>query len=407
MSSCVETIVVGGGQAGLSASWYLKKAKFEHLILDRGSIGDSWRNRWDSFCLVTPNWCCKLPGFPYDGEDPQGFMLRDEIVDYIERFARSFAPPIHGNVEVNRITASKRSARFELDTSEGIYHARNLIIATGTHQHPVIPAWDTRLPERIKRLHTADYRNPQEFPPGAVLVVGSGQSGCQVVEDLIRAGRRTHLCVGKAGRIPRRYRGHDILEWDEITGYFDLPVDEHPMGHDIRFLAHPHLTGRDGGHSIDLRQLAIDGVELYGKLLDVEGEAAILADDLIENIEYADRFCRQNTADIDEYIGRTGMNAEQPDLVEINWSPAAPRPTLNLHDAGISTVVYATGFHRDFSWIELPVFDDHGYPRYERGVTRLPGLYFVGLHWMYTQGSGLFYGIGKDAEHVVDHISRN
>jgi putative flavoprotein involved in K+ transport len=400
----IDTIVVGGGQAGLSASWHLKQAGRDHVVLDRGQIGDTWRNRWGSFCLVTPNRLCQLPGFPYDGDDPDGFMLRDQIVDYIERFASNFEPPYQGGVEIERIGASGDSGRFRLVTSEGDFTADNLIIAVGTHQHPNIPGWDRKLPAEITKLHTRDYRNPGQLPDGAVLVVGSGQSGCQVAEDLHGAGLEVHLCVGNAGRIPRRYRGRDILEWDVVTGYFDLLVDDHPKGRGIRFKPHPHLSGRDGGHTIDLRQLALDGVRLHGKVLDAKGSTVRLSDDLAETLDSIDSGCRAEMDGIDSFIAAHGLDAPEEDFVPVDWEPAPVPPLLDLDQAGIKSVIYATGFHFDFNWIDLPVFDARGYPRYRRGVTEIPGLYFVGLHWMHTQGSGLFYQVGRDAEYVVDHL---
>jgi putative flavoprotein involved in K+ transport len=400
----IDTIVVGGGQAGLSASWHLKQAGRDHVVLDRGQIGDTWRNRWGSFCLVTPNRLCQLPGFPYDGDDPDGFMLRDQIVDYIERFASNFEPPYQGGVEIERIGASGDAGRFRLVTSEGDFTADNLIIAVGTHQHPNIPGWDRKLPAEITKLHTRDYRNPGQLPDGAVLVVGSGQSGCQVAEDLHGAGLEVHLCVGNAGRIPRRYRGRDILEWDVVTGYFDLLVDDHPKGRGIRFKPHPHLSGRDGGHTIDLRQLALDGVRLHGKVLDAKGSTVRLSDDLAETLDSIDSGCRAEMDGIDSFIAAHGLDAPEEDVVPVDWEPAPGPPLLDLDQAGIKSVIYATGFHFDFNWIDLPVFDARGYPRYRRGVTEIPGLYFVGLHWMHTQGSGLFYQVGRDAEYVVDHL---
>ena len=404
MNQHVDTIVMGGGQAGLSVSWHLKQAGREHVILDRGKVGDTWRLRWDSFCLVTPNRFCQLPGFPYDGDEPDGFMLRDQIVDYLERYARSFDPPYRSGVEVRHIRAAKDAGRFLLDTSEGAFTADNLIIAVGTHQHTNIPAWSSKLPTDIGQFHTRHYQNPAQLADGAVLVVGSGQSGCQVVEDLHGAGREVHLCVGKAGRIPRRYRGRDILEWEDVTGSFDLLVDEHPKGRDIRFKPHPHLSGRDGGHTIDLRQLALDGVKLHGRLLDVEGTTARFADDLAENLDTIDRTCRENLAEIDDYIAKNGIDAPADDLRPVDWEPSRAEPLLDLRQTGITSVIYATGFHFDFSWIDLPLFDERGYPRYERGVTEIPGLYFVGLHWLRTLGSGLFYQVGRDAQFVVDGL---
>jgi putative flavoprotein involved in K+ transport len=335
---------------------------------------------------------------------PDSFMLRDEIVDYVERFARSFGPSFLGDVEVLHVRASNDRGRFKVDTSKGVFSTNNLIIAVGTHQHPNIPAWGSRLPADILQLHTQDYRNPARFPDGAILVVGSGQSGCQVVEDLLGAGREVHLCVGRAGRIPRRYRGRDILEWDAITGYFDLVVDQHPRGREIRFKPHPHLSGRDGGHTIDLRQLALDGVRLHGRLLEVDGTVVRFADDLAQTLDTIDRICRENLAEIDDFIATNGIDAPEDELVPIDWQPSCEPPTLDLRRAGISTVIYATGFHFDFGWIDLPVFDARGYPRYERGVTQLPGLYFVGLHWLHTQGSGLFHSVGRDAGYVADHL---
>ncbi|MHA1528933.1 MAG: flavin-containing monooxygenase [Alphaproteobacteria bacterium] len=404
MREYIDTIVVGGGQAGLSASWHLKQAGREHLVLDRGRIGDTWRRRWDSFCLVTPNRCCQLPGFPYDGDEPEGFMLRDQIVDYVERFAKSFGPPYRGGVEVRRVAPSNNGGRFSLETSEGAFDAGNVIVAVGTHQKPSVPAWGGKLADDIVQLHTRDYRNPGQLPVGAVLVVGSGQSGCQVVEDLLGAGREVHLCVGSAGRIPRRYRGRDILEWEAASGHFDVPVDEHPDGPAIRFKPHPHLSGRDGGRTIDLRRLALDGVRLHGRLMDAEGYRVHFADDLAEHLDAIDTACWENLAKTDAYIAVNGIDAPENDLEPVDWQPTAELATLDLRQAEIGSVIYGTGFRFDFGWIELPVFDERSYPRYERGVTAVPGLYFVGLHWLHTAGSGLFYQVGRDAEYVVDHL---
>ena len=402
----VDTIVIGGGQAGLSASWHLKRVGREHLVLDRGRIGDTWRRRWDTFCLVTPNWCCRLPGFPYDGDEPDGFMPRDQIVDHVERFAKGFGPPYRAGVEVRRVGPSARGGRFSLDTSAGLLDADHVIIAVGTHQHPNFPSWGRKLAADVVQLHTRDYRNPAQLPDGAVLVVGSGQSGCQVAEDLWGAGREVHLCVGSAGRIPRRYRGRDILEWEVASGGFGVSVDEHPKGHAIRFKPHPHLSGRDGGRTVDLRRLALDGVRLHGRALDAEGTRVDLAADLAESLDTIDRVCRQDLAELDGYIAENGIDAPESDLERIDWQPTAEPATLDLRQAGIGAVIYATGFRFDFGWIDLPVFDERGYPRYERGVTELPGLYFVGLHWQHTMGSGLFYQVGRDAEYVVDHLCR-
>jgi putative flavoprotein involved in K+ transport len=400
----VETVVVGGGQAGLSVSWYLKQKGREHVIFDRGNIGDAWRQRWDSFCLVTPNWTCRLPGFPYDGDEPDGFMKRDEIVDYLARFAEGFRPPYRAGVEVQRLTSSSAGERFSLETSEGTVTAHNVVVAAGTHQYPKIPAWGSKLADDIEQIHTHNYRNPEQLPAGAVLVVGSGQSGCQVVEDLLAAGREVHLSVGRAQRIPRRYRGRDIMRWLEAMGTFDLPVDHHPEGRAIRFKPHPHLSGRDGGRTIDLRRLALGGVKLHGRLLDADMYKVFFADDLAQNLDAIDVAYNERLAKIDAHITEQGIDAPESDLERFDWRPSSESAALDLNRVGISSVIYGTGFRFDFGWIDLPVLDTRGYPRYERGVTKIPGLYFVGLHWLHTWGSGLFYQVGRDAEYVVDHL---
>jgi putative flavoprotein involved in K+ transport len=404
MAELVDTVVIGGGQAGLSVSWHLKDVAREHVVLDRGRIGDTWRRRWDSFCLVTPNCYCQLPGFPYDGDDADGFMLRDEIVAYIERFAASFDPPYRGGVEVRRLAASGGAGRFTLEMSDGELQARNVIVSVGTHQYPNFPVWHDRIAADVLRIHTRDYRNPAQLPDGAVLVVGSGQSGCQVAEDLLDAGRKVHLCVGNAGRIPRRYRGRDIIHWLVDAGRYEVPVDEHPKGRAVRFEPHEHLSGRDGGRTIDLRRLALDGVALHGRMLDADGHRVQFSDDLAATLDAIDAECRETLERVDEYIATSGTAAPESDLESFDWQPPPGPADLDLREAGIGSVVYGTGFHPDFGWIDLPILDERGYPRYERGVTELPGLYFVGLHWLHTAGSGLFYQVGRDAKYVVDHL---
>ncbi len=404
MGKHFDTVVVGGGQAGLSASWHLTRRNREHVVLDRGNIGDTWRRRWDTFCLVTPNWTCQLPGFPYDGDDPDGFMLRDEIVAYVERFAESFGPPYRAGVEVRQVAPSSNRGRFFIDTSEGEFSADNVIIAAGTYQQPNLPSWASALPDDVVQLHTQDYRNPVQLPEGGVLVVGSGQSGCQVVEDLHMEGRLVHLCVGKAARVPRRYRARDYIQWVEITGMAEVPVDQQPGGLAIRFKPNAHLSGRDGGRTIDLRRLALEGVKLHGRLMNADGNKIYFADDLTENLNAVDEACRKRVAMIDEYIAKSDIKAPPSDLEKFEWEPDSEPRSLDLKQADISSVIYATGFRVDFSWIDLPVLDERGYPCYERGVTEIPGLYFVGLHWLHTWGSGLFYQVGRDAEYVVDHL---
>jgi putative flavoprotein involved in K+ transport len=407
MGEHFNTVVVGGGQAGLSASWHLKQSKCDHVILDRGAIGDTWRRRWDSFCLVTPNWSCDLPGFPYDGDDPQGFMVRDEIVSFIEHFAASFSPPIHNGVEVHNLRASNTGGRFELDTSKGVVSADNVIVATGPFQQPRFPEWAGMLADDIVHFHTQEYRDAAQLPAGAVLVVGSGQSGVQIVEDLHAKDREVHLCVGRNGRTFRRYRGRDLVDWMWNSGMADLPVDQHPEGHAIRFKAMPLNTGRNGGHSINLRSLALEGVKLHGRAIDASGHEICLGNDLAENLDAMDAFFVQMLGRIDAYIDKAGIEAPEEDFEPVDWQPAPEPPALDLAQAGITSVVFGTGYRLNFDWIELPIFDETGYPRYERGITEIPGLYFVGLHWLHTIGSGTFGHVGRDAEFIVEHLIKS
>jgi putative flavoprotein involved in K+ transport len=407
MTEHVDTIVIGGGQAGLSVSWHLQQAGCGHLVLDRGQTGDTWRGRWDSFCLVTPNRFCRLPGYHYQGDDPDGFMQRDEIVAYVENFAASFGAPLRNGVEVLRVSSAGMSGGFIVETSAGTFTAQRVIIATGTHQHPQYPGWHDKLSNRIFQLHSRDYRNPEQLPGGSVLVVGSGQSGCQLVEDLRGVGREVYLCVGKAARVPRRYRGRDIIQWAFDAGFQDLLVDDHPLGPAVRFLAHEHLTGRDGGHTIDLRQMGQDGVNLLGRLVDVDGVVAHFTDDLPVNLDAIDREYQETLDLIDHYIVENNIDAPADDSELLDWQPPARASTIDLAKAGITSIIYAIGFRYDFGWIDLPIFDERGYPQYRRGVTDIPGFYFVGLHWMHTAGSGLFSQVGRDAEYVVRHLTQN
>lgn len=405
MSQILSAAVVGGGQAGLSTSYYLKQNSIDHIVLDKGNIGDTWRlKRWDSFCLVTQNWQLQLPGFPYKGDDPEGFMPKNEVIDYLERYAESFGPPIKSGVTVNRIYYDESESLFMLDTTSGTYLARSVVIATGTYQHNRIPSCAGSLSADIVQLHTSEYKNPQSLPEGGVLVVGTGQSGCQVAQDLAYSGRRVYMSVGSAPRIPRRYRGKDILQWADLMALYDLPVDRHEQGTSIRFKSHPHITGRDGGQTIDLRKLALEGITLLGRLSDIEGTKIVLADDLLDNLDRADTADEKMKKTIDEFIEKNGIDAPYEEGVRHEWEPTKHIDEIDLTQENITSLIWATGYGYNFDWIELPVFDDRGYPRYERGITRIPGFYFIGLHWMHTWDSGLFYSVGRDAKHIVNDL---
>ena len=406
MKSHFRIVIVGGGQAGLSISYCLKQRNVDHIVFEKNRIAHSWRSkRWDSFCLVTPNWQCALPGYPYPGEDPHGFMQRDAIVKYIEAYAESFQPPIKEGVSVLRLGRDKTKRVFEIETSIGRYTANQVVVATGGYHRPRIPRMAERLPEHVTQLHSSDYKNPDALSDQAVLVVGTGQSGCQIAEDLHRAGKQVHLCVGSAPRSPRRYRGKDVVDWLDQIGYYDIPINEHPQKESVRTKTNHYVTGRDGGREIDLRQFALEGMQLYGRLESVQGNSLKFHDDLRQNLDQADAVAESIKRTIDTYIDKTQLEAPTEAPYQPVWEPDAKSLDLDLQAADIGTVIWATGYHTDFSWIEIPVFDGKSYPGHERGITEVEGLYFLGLPWLYTWGSGRFSGIARDANYLADCIN--
>ena len=404
MTKHYSVIIIGGGQAGLSVSYCLKQRGIEHLILEKNQIAHSWRTkRWDSFCLVTPNWQCQLPGYAYPGEDPDGFMQRDEIVAYIEDYARSFAAPVLEGVEVLRLRRQAIAADFEITTTAGPFTADNVVVAIGGYHNPKIPNVSKALPRFIHQIHSSEYKNARSLPPGAVLVVGTGQSGCQIAEDLHLEGRQVHLSVGSAPRSPRRYRGKDVVTWLDQMGYYDLPIDEHPKSQEeVRAKTNHYVTGRGGGREIDLRHFALEGMQLHGRLTTIDAGQCQFRDDLAHNLAQADAAAARIKQSIDEFILDRGVQAPTDPPYEPVWQPPAATPVLDLTEAGISTVIWSIGYNLDFRWIQVPVFDHRNYPLHERGITPIPGLYFLGLPWLYTWGSGRFSGVAQDAQHLAD-----
>lgn len=400
----IPVAVVGGGQAGLSISWHLKQAGIEHLVFERKRCFSEWREaRWDSFCLVTPNWQCRLPGFPYAGPDPHGFMLREQIVEYLDAYIASFAPPVLEGVEVKRLEQLPDGS-FRLHTGAGEFVARQVVIANGVYNTPIIPRAAERLPPHIVQLHSSSYRNPQSMPPGAVLVVGSGQSGCQIAEDLHLAGREVHLCVGRAPRSPRVYRGREVTDWLTESGYYDIPYDSHPQKATVREKTNHYLTGRDGGREIDLRRRALEGMKLYGAFKGVEGTRLLFEPDLTRNLDEADRSYNNIRELVDKHIREQNIDAPAEPPYVAPWRPEQDPQELDYAAAGITSVIWAIGFTPDYRWIELPLFDGRGHPVHRRGVTPVPGAYFLGLSWQNTWGSGRFADVGKDAAHLLQVI---
>ena len=405
-----EVIVIGAGQGGLCTSYFLSERGIDHVVLEREVLGDSWRNRrWDSFTLVTPNWTIRLPGAEYGGPDPDGFMPRDEFAAYLARWAERFGCPIRTGVAATGLGRGG-SRRLRVDTADGSLEAPVVVVATGTMQAPRRPGLAEAVSPRIRQLDAETYRNPGGLAPGAVLVVGSGQTGVQIADELRLSGRRVLLSAGGATRVPRRYRGRDCVAWLVELGFFDRTPEmlESPAQ---RFRAEVQASGRDGGRAVGLHSLRREGVELLGRLTAADGEHLRFADDLRRNVDNADRFSRAFQQRVDAYVERNGIDAPHPTDEELDGEPpegdwsVAHRPSIDLGDEGVATIIWATGFSYDFSWIDFPVRDEAGYPVTDRGVTSVPGLYFMGLNWMVKRKSGLLYGVGEDARHVAGHIA--
>ena len=397
-------IVIGGGQAGLAMSYHLKQGGVDHVVLEKNTIAHTWKTqRWDAFCLVTPNWQCRLPGHPYQGDDPKGFMGREEIVAYVEGYARRIDAPVREGVSVTRLSRDA-AGRFALETTAGGLTADQVVLAVSGYHLPNVPRMAEKVAAGVMQIHSSAYRNPRQLPEGAVLVVGSGQSGCQIAEDLHLAGRTVHLAVGSAPRCPRVYRGRDAVEWLDDLGQYDLPVDRHALGEKVRRNANHYLTGRDGGRDIDLRRFALEGMHLHGRLEDIDGNAVRFGDDLAANLDNADRVYNGICALIDEHIAHSRIDAPaQPHYAPV-WRPDATPTALDLAAAGITGIIWTTGFRSDWSWIDLPMFDGAGYPTHKRGVTAVDGIYVLGMPWLHTWGSGRFVGVGRDAEFIARAI---
>ncbi|MDP1790049.1 MAG: MSMEG_0569 family flavin-dependent oxidoreductase [Methylibium sp.] len=396
--------IVGGGQAGLSLSYYLKQRGIDHVVLEKRSPLHAWRTqRWDSFCLVTPNWQCKLPGWEYAGGDPHGFMKKDEIIEYLDGFVKHVDAPVRSGLTVQR-AAPRAGGGFEIATSQGHYSADQVVVASGGYHQPIIPRLAERLPRELLQIHSEQYRNAQALPPGKVLVVGNGQSGAQIAEDLHLAGREVVMATGDAPRCARFYRGKDVVDWLADMGYYDMPVHEHPLREGVRDNTNHYVTGRDGGRDIDLRRFASEGMELYGLLSGLEGDTLHFNPDLRANLDHADRIYNGINAAIDKHIEKAGLDAPPPSAYRPVWEPAAERTRLSLRESGIGAVIWCIGFSPDFSWLDAPVFNGRGQPGHVRGVTALPGLYFIGLPWLHTWGSGRFSGVARDALYLAEQI---
>ena len=402
MPERIEVVIVGAGQAGLAVSRELTEAGIAHVVLERGRVGQTWRGRWDSFCLVTPNWFLQLPGYPYEGDDPDAFMLRDEVVAYLERYAAGFEAPVREGIEVTALSSGPDGG-FLLETSAGEIMAGTVVLSTGAYQRPHRPAGAATLPEDLHQIDVEDYRNPAELPSGPVLVVGSGQSGCQIAEELHRAGREVFLACGRASWFPRRLGDRDLAWWGLETGFLDAPLSSLPSPA-ARLAANVQASGVGGGHDLHYRTLQKMGVTLLGHFLGAEGRHAHFAPDLGESVAWGDERHAQLVDLVRKLVAERGL--PPPEIPEPEPLKTDAPEELNL--TGFGAVVFAGGFRPDYeSWVRIPgAFDELGFPVHEEGASTVAaGLYFVGVHFLRKRKSSLLGGVGEDATIVARQIA--
>jgi putative flavoprotein involved in K+ transport len=400
----VETLIVGGGQAGLVMSYRLKQRGLPHLVLERQRIAERWRSeRWDGLRFQFPNWSVRLPDFPFSHTDPDGFAASGDILDYITAYAAFVAPPIRCGVAVTALRRRDGKPGFVAETSGGPIEADNVVVATGPYQRPVIPLL-LRNDIDAFQVHASRYANPGQLPAGAVLVVGAGASGAQIAEELLRAGRRVYLSVGRHTRLPRRYRGRDLVWWLSAMGIDQTTVEQRGPS---RLL--PVISGAYGGHTIDFRRFASEGVTLLGRIEAARDGVIYFAPDLAESLANGDATYTTFLDMVDAHVERRALDLpEDPAARAVLPDPlclANPLRRLDVGEAGIGAVIWATGYGVDFGWIDVPVLDGCGEPIHRGGVSCVPGMYFLGLQWLSRMSSSFLSGVGDDAAVLADHIA--
>jgi putative flavoprotein involved in K+ transport len=400
----VEALVVGGGQAGLAMSEHLSNCSVPHLVLERHRIAERWRSgRWDSLVANGPAWHDRFPGLEFSDIDPDAFAPKERVADYFVAYAEKIAAPLRCGVEVRKVRRNVGRPGFRVETSEGLIEATYVVAATGPFQRPVIPAL---VPEDagVMQIHSNAYRNPDALPEGAVLVVGAGSSGVQIADELSRAGRRVILSVGPHDRPPRSYRGRDFVWWLGVLGKWDAEAASSGAEH-----VTISVSGAYGGHTVDFRRLAARGMTLVGRTTSFEDGGLTFAPDLADNLAQGDANYLSVLDEADAYVARNGLDLpEEPEARNIEPDPDCvtnPILELKLVEAGVTSIIWATGFAVDFSWLQVDAFDEKGRPKHQRGVSAEPGIYFLGLPWLSRRGSSFIWGVWHDAKYLADHIS--
>jgi putative flavoprotein involved in K+ transport len=400
----VETLVVGAGQAGVAMSEHLSNSGVQHLVLERNRIAERWRSeRWDSLVANGPAWHDRFPGMEFSEIDADAFAPKEMVADYFVAYAEKIAAPIRTGVEVREVRRNEGHPGFRVETSEGVIEADSVVAATGPFQRPVIPPL---IPEDagVMQMHSSAYRNPEQFPEGAILVVGAGSSGVQIADELLRAGKRVYLSVGPHDRPPRSYRGRDFVWWLGVLGKWDAAALEPGTEH-ITI----SVSGADGGHTVDFRRLAEQGMTLVGLTKSYADGVVSFNSDLADNLGQGDANYLSVLDEADAYIERNGLDLpEEPEARNIEADPQCvtdPVLELNLAQAGVSSILWATGFAVDYSWLKVDAFDEAGKPKHQRGISSEPGIYFLGLPWQSRRGSSFIWGVWHDAKYLADIIS--
>ncbi|MGF6694971.1 NAD(P)/FAD-dependent oxidoreductase [Pseudomonas sp. D(2018)] len=399
----IDTLVVGAGQAGVAMSEHLSKLGVPHLVLERNRIAEAWRTgRWDSLVANGPAWHDRFPGLEFD-LDPDAFAPKEQVADYFEAYAKQFDAPIRTGVEVKSVVRNTDRPGFTIETSEGVIQANRVVAATGPFQRPIIPPI-APTNAKVTQIHSAQYRNPQQLPEGGVLVVGAGSSGVQIADELQRAGKQVYLSVGPHDRPPRAYRNRDFCWWLGVLGLWDAEAAQ--PGKEHVTIA---VSGARGGHTVDFRGLAHQGVTLVGLTKSFDGDLVTFQQDLADNIARGDENYLSLLDAADAYIARNGLDLpEEPEARATYPDPECvsnPILELDLAKAGVTSIIWATGYAVDYSWLKVNAFDAKGKPQHQRGVSSEPGIYFVGLPWLSRRGSTFIWGVWHDAKHIADHIA--
>ena len=404
MAEKIDTLVVGGGQAGIAMSEHLSNCKVPHLVLERHRIAERWRSeRWDSLVANGPAWHDRLPGMEFANFDPDAFPSKERIADYLVAYADMINAPIRCGVEVREVRRNVGRPGFRVETSDGVIEANNVVAATGSFQIPVIPDLVPADAE-ITQIHSSAYRNPEQLPEGAVLVVGAGSSGAQIADELLLSGKSVYLSVGPHDLPPRSYRGRDFVWWLGVLGKWDAVTMEPGMEH-----VTIAVSGARGGHTVDFRRLARQGITLVGRTESFNNNVMYFATDLADNIARGNAYTLSLLDEADAYVVRNGLDfPEEPEVRKVEPDPPCvtdPVLELDLTEVGITSILWATGFDVDYSWLKVDAFDEEGKPKHERGISAEDGIYFLGLPWQSRRGSSFIWGVWHDAKFLADQIS--